>query len=84
VARAGLSAHFNTRKREQIMGWFKPASVTGRGTDLDTALLDAVKQHYNTANSMEDVESIVVEGDRGKVVITGRENIQRFLERYSK
>ena len=43
----------------------------------------AVKETIQ-ADRVDEVESITIKGDKGEVLITGKENVLKFMERFSK
>lgn len=57
-------------------------SISSEGKDLDDAATKTVGQHYGENRSISDIENIVVEQNGHKIVITDRDEIQAFLEKY--
>ncbi len=64
--------------------WGRRESVSSEGSDLDDAASNAVSQHYGQNRSIRDIENIVVEVNGEQVVITDRQEIQKFLDQYNR
>jgi len=60
----------------------KNQAVTGKGHNVHEAWKDAVSQHHELGNNLHYIENIVVEENGVKKVITDRDEILKFLEKY--